>query len=212
MKVESKRLNLLTHPLVGSLLHHKWKKFGQYGYFINLLMYTVFVISLTTFAFIIQNPRSQVCELITIISLSTMHSYQEIIRRGRECRTRYVVLVTWLGAVRMWLAQGAKHLIFLRTATNRGVFHEFYARFFINACFILLWSARVFGRNRARVSLHLRPRPQHTIWIERSHWSIFEFLVHDFPKTYHTEYIIRSILSFPPYYLLLLLFSHKIVS
>ena len=65
MKAESKRLNLLTHPLVGSLLHHKWKKFGQYGYFINLLMYTVFIISLTTFAFIIQNPRSQVCELIT---------------------------------------------------------------------------------------------------------------------------------------------------
>ena len=109
--------------------------------------------------------------------------------------------VTWLAAVRTWLAQGAKHLIFLRTKKNRGVFHEFYARFFINACFIL-WSARAFGRNRARVSLHSRPRPQRTIWIERSDWSIFEFLVRDFPKTSCTEYIARSILS--SHYLLLL--------
>ena len=41
----------------------------------------------------------------------------------------------------------AKQLIFLRTEKNRGVFHEFYARFFTNARFIL-WSARAFGRNR----------------------------------------------------------------
>ena len=133
--------------------------------------------------------------------------------RGRECRTRYIPRVicfrqvTWLSAVHTWLAQGAKHLIFLRTEKNRGVFHEFYARFFINACFIL-WSARAFGRNRARVSLHSRPRPQRTIWIERSDWSIFEFLARDFPKTSCTEYIARSILSSPPYYLLLSILMH----
>ena len=125
--------------------------------------------------------------------------------RRRECRTHYISRVicfrqvTWLSAVRMWLAQGAKHLIFLRTEKNRGVFHEFYARFFIIACFIL-WSARAFGRNCTRVSLHSRPRPQHTIWIEHSDWSIFEFLVRDFLKTSCTEYIARLILSSPPYY------------
>ena len=103
--------------------------------------------------------------------------------RGRECRTHYIPRVIcfrrvkWLAAVRTWLVQGAKHLIFLRIEKNRGVFHEFYARFFMNARFIL-WSARAFGRNHARVSLHSRPRPQRTIWIERSHCSIFEFLAH----------------------------------
>ena len=30
----------------------------------------------------------------------------------------------------------AKHSIFLRTATNRGVFREFYARFFMNGRFV----------------------------------------------------------------------------
>ena len=140
--------------------------------------------------------------------------------RGRECQTRYIPSVicfrqvTWLAATRTWLAQGAKHLIFLRSEKNRGVFHEFYARFFMNARFIL-WSARAFSRNRARVSLHSRPRPQRTIWIERSHWSIFEFLVRDFPKTSYTEYIARSTLSSPPYYLLLTILSsfyHNIIS
>ena len=112
--------------------------------------------------------------------------------------------VTWLAAVRTWLAQGAKYLIFLVTEKNRGVFCEFYARFFRNARFIW-WSARAFSWNRTRVNLHPRPRPQRTIWIEHSHWSIFEFMAHDFPKTSYMEYIAHSILSSPPYYLLLLL-------
>ena len=64
IKVELKRLNLLTHPLFGSLLHHEWKKFGQYGYFLNLLTYCVFLIFLTTFALIINNPRTQACKFV----------------------------------------------------------------------------------------------------------------------------------------------------
>ena len=108
--------------------------------------------------------------------------------------------VTWLVAMRTWLAQGAEYLIFLRTEKNRGIFHEFYARFFMNAHF-KLWSARAFSQNRACVSLHSRPCPQCTIWIECSHWSIFEFLARDFPKT---TCIARLILSSPPYYLHLL--------
>ena len=70
IQVESKSLKLLTHPLVGSLLHHKWQKFGQYGYFINLLSYCVFLIFLTTFALIIENPRSQSCKIFTNIAIS----------------------------------------------------------------------------------------------------------------------------------------------
>ena len=61
-KVECKRLNLLTHPLVGSLLHYKWRKFGQYGYLLNLLTYCIFLIFLNIFALTIENPRSQTCK------------------------------------------------------------------------------------------------------------------------------------------------------
>ena len=43
----------------------------------------------------------------------------------------------WFVAVRTWLAQGAKHLIFLRTVKNSAVFHGFYAIFFMNVRFIL---------------------------------------------------------------------------
>ena len=136
-----------------------------------------------------------------------IHQEYNIIRKGRECQTCYIprVICFWrvtrLVAVRK--PKGLyKHLVFLRTVKNRGIFHEFYARFFMSTRFIL-WSARVFGQNRARVRMHSRSRPQCTIWIECSHWSIFEFLARDFPKTSYTEYIVRSILSSPPYYLLL---------
>lgn len=91
--------------------------------------------------------------------------------------------------MRTWLSQGAKHLIFLKIEKNRRTFHKFYARFFINASFILS-SACVFSRNRACVSVHSRPRPQHTIWIELSHRSIFEFLACDFPKTSYSYQLI----------------------
>ena len=73
-QVESKRLNLLTHPLVGSLLHHKWKKFGLYGYYFNLLSYCVFLIFLTTFALIIENPRGPGCSNITMNINQTSNS------------------------------------------------------------------------------------------------------------------------------------------
>ena len=46
--------------------------------------------------------------------------------RGKERISVECAIIPW-----------AKHLIFLRTEKNRGVFHEFYARFFINVRFIL---------------------------------------------------------------------------
>ena len=65
----------------------------------------------------------------------------------------------------------------------------------MNARFIILLSASVFSRNRACVRLHLRPRPRRTIWIEHSHWSIFEFLARDFPQISYTEHIAHWTLS-----------------
>ena len=50
-----------------------------------------------------------------------------------------------------------------------------------------------------------------TIRIACSHWSIFEFLASDFPKTSYTEHIARPILSSLPYYRLLVLL-HTIFS
>ena len=61
--------------------------------------------------------------------------------------------VTWLPALRTWLSQVAKHSIFLRTVTNRGVFREFYVRFSMNARFVSPQSARVFSRYCTRAVL-----------------------------------------------------------
>ena len=112
--------------------------------------------------------------------------------------------VTWLPALRTWLTQGYEHSIFLKPAKNRGVFRDFYAWFFVSARSVLR-SASIFSRNRARVSLHLRPHPQLAIWIERSHWSIFEFLARDLQISSIRGHIRRSTLSSLPLYLLLLI-------
>ena len=65
-------------------------------------------------------------------------------------------------------------------------------------------STGVFSRYRICVRLHSRPHLQLTIWVECSHWSMFEFLVRDFPKTSYTGHIARSILSSLP---LIILYS-----
>ena len=78
---------------------------------------------------------------------------------------------------------------------SRDVFRDFYHRFYSNAHSISL-SFGIFTRYGALVSLHSRSHPQLNIWIARSHWSMFEFLARDFPKTFCTEHIARSILSY----------------
>ena len=45
------------------------------------------------------------------------------------------------------------------------------------------------------VSLHSKPHPRCTIWSKHSHWSIFEFLVHDFSQTSYMEHIALWTLS-----------------
>ena len=39
--------DLLAHPLVTSLLRHKWQSYGRYVYYLNLFIYLIFLIFLT---------------------------------------------------------------------------------------------------------------------------------------------------------------------
>lgn len=45
--VSSKREDLLAHPLVTSLLRHKWNSFGRVFYYINFFVYAIFLTFLT---------------------------------------------------------------------------------------------------------------------------------------------------------------------
>ncbi|XP_064407355.1 transient receptor potential cation channel subfamily A member 1 homolog isoform X2 [Halichondria panicea] len=57
--VNYNRMNLLNHPVVGSLVHHKWKKYGFVLYITNLFVFVSFLVLLTTFALIVPNPKSE---------------------------------------------------------------------------------------------------------------------------------------------------------
>ena len=52
----------MKHPVVGSLFHYKWKRFGIIGYVVNLLTYAVFLSLLTAFALLVPNPQSPQCK------------------------------------------------------------------------------------------------------------------------------------------------------
>lgn len=62
--MESKRLDLLRHPLVTSLLNDKWDQFGGLLYFVNLVLFSLFVVFLTSFALTVLNPQTDVCEFL----------------------------------------------------------------------------------------------------------------------------------------------------
>ena len=55
---------LMKHPLVISLLDYKWKKFGRYIFFGNLLIYLIFLVFLTAFALVILSPVERPCKHI----------------------------------------------------------------------------------------------------------------------------------------------------
>ena len=63
MEVAYDRENLLSHPVVGSLLHYKWNTFGHYLYYINLLVFCLFVFLLNLYALLLENPISDKCKL-----------------------------------------------------------------------------------------------------------------------------------------------------
>jgi hypothetical protein len=45
--VTTKREDLLAHPLVLSLLVHKWTSFGRFFYYFNFFVYAIFLVFLT---------------------------------------------------------------------------------------------------------------------------------------------------------------------
>ena len=53
---------LMKHPLVISLLDYKWKKFGRYIFFGNLLIYLIFLVFLTAFGLVVLSPVEGPCK------------------------------------------------------------------------------------------------------------------------------------------------------
>ena len=64
-QVASERTDLLKHPLVTSLLNHKWQRYGEWFYSTNVLVYIVFLIFLTAFALSIHSPLEVPCKSVT---------------------------------------------------------------------------------------------------------------------------------------------------
>ena len=62
LQSESENTQLLYHPLVTSLLKHKWDSFGHKLFFANLFIYVVFLVCLTGFALMALNPLEQTCK------------------------------------------------------------------------------------------------------------------------------------------------------
>ena len=52
---------MLTHPVISSLLQHKWFHFGFWFYLLNLLIYIIFLVFLTAFALVVLPPQSNTC-------------------------------------------------------------------------------------------------------------------------------------------------------
>ena len=62
LQVESRRTELLIHPIVYSLIGHKWRvNFVAAFFYLSLICYVVFAIFLTTFALRLPNPLSPIC-------------------------------------------------------------------------------------------------------------------------------------------------------
>ncbi|XP_059143881.1 transient receptor potential cation channel subfamily A member 1 homolog isoform X2 [Physella acuta] len=58
----SKRENLLAHPLVTSLLQHKWNTFGSFFYYLSFFVYVIFLIFLTGYMVSTQPPYNYTAE------------------------------------------------------------------------------------------------------------------------------------------------------
>lgn len=56
IQVKSKRDNLLSHPVVTSLLSHKWKSYGRVFYYGSLFLYLLFLCFFTGFILVSPPP------------------------------------------------------------------------------------------------------------------------------------------------------------
>jgi len=68
MQVKAKRGKLLRHPLVVSLLNHKWRSYGRWVYFINLFIYLCFMGFLNSYMLTVPPPYA-VGEYWTVLEL-----------------------------------------------------------------------------------------------------------------------------------------------
>ena len=61
LQVESKRTQLLKHPLVYKLIEDKWSRYGRGLFYTELVFHVVFVIFLMAFSLTLLNPFSPTC-------------------------------------------------------------------------------------------------------------------------------------------------------
>ena len=79
---------LMKHPLVISLLDYKWKKFGRYIFFGNLLIYLIFLVFLTAFALVIRSPVERPCKHILykifvcahVMAMNTWYHFKNFVK------------------------------------------------------------------------------------------------------------------------------------
>jgi hypothetical protein len=66
-QVKNENYDLLTHPVVRALLHHKWIQYGLAYDIFNLITFLLFLILATSSSLSVTNPFSQDCELKIIL-------------------------------------------------------------------------------------------------------------------------------------------------
>ena len=64
LQAEGGSVNLLTHPVVITLLNMKWRTFGLYVFMINIVAYSSFLAALTSYALCLPKPTRNVCESV----------------------------------------------------------------------------------------------------------------------------------------------------
>ena len=62
MQVKKRRSELLKHKLVSTLLRHKFAKFGAIFYFVDVFLYSLFLMFLTSYALVVSTPLDDICE------------------------------------------------------------------------------------------------------------------------------------------------------
>jgi transient receptor potential cation channel subfamily A protein 1 len=88
----SKNQDLLKHPLPASLLNYKWVKYGQLAYMANVGIQFVFVLLLTTFAFLLQSPITSLCARVNSGNFSG--NIDECAAEGTEDVTNGRLIIT----------------------------------------------------------------------------------------------------------------------
>ena len=82
LQVIHQRTRLLTHPVVGSLLDHKWRTFGAPSFFLNLVFYVIFLALFTSLIFVTPLPNGPVCRGTVIACCTWLVSSLQLMDAG----------------------------------------------------------------------------------------------------------------------------------